>query len=391
MSLLWQCGAELQSATALMEVDTVTGSPTISTSIKRSGAASFRFNASGSAVYMQHQYSTGIDAFLSMWVYFASFPGSTATIMRLWDGAAGQRIDITSSGQLQFIAGDGTTQLGSNTASLSLNTWYNIQIAGTDSPGLQEARLNGVVIGNSGTGFSGLYIRFGVQTAVTMDMYVDDIIVNNDLTGVQDTYPDIAARIVHAKPNAAGDSNTWKVVGGGTGSSNNYQQVDEITPDNATSYIVRNTAVSNQPKDLYNIEDCSTVGIDNDDKIICVAIGSRVGSTSASSAAGRNINVGIKSGGTESWSGSIDASINGFTNHSDPVPRVHKHVSYVDPSDSAAWTPSKINSLQIGARANSSATTDVRVTTLYASIQYVQSVSSKQYFKNQAVNRASTY
>src|SRR5690348_9133610 len=77
-SFLWGSGAELNSATALMEVDSVTGSPTISSTIKRSGNYAWRFNASGSATYFQHQYSTGSDTFYSAWFYFASYPSSTA-------------------------------------------------------------------------------------------------------------------------------------------------------------------------------------------------------------------------------------------------------------------------------------------------------------------------
>ena len=371
MSLLWQSGAELQSAAALMEVDTISGTPTISTTIKRSGSAAYRFNASGTAVYMQHQYSTGVDAFLSAWFYFASFPASNAIIFRLWDGAAGQRIEITSAGKLQFYDGSGA-QVGSDTAALSTGVWYNIQIAGTDSPTLQEARLNGSVIGtNSTTGFSGSFVRFGVQSNVTMDMYVDDIIINNDLASNETTYPNIDARIIHLKPNGAGDSNTWLHDSGGAGDSNNYTECYETTPDDATSYVKRNTAVSNQPKDLYNMESPSLYGIGMTDKIIAVATGARVGATSATSAAGRNGNVGIKSGGTEAWSGSVDWSINGWTTHADPVPRIYKYVAYVDPSDSAAWSFNKLESIQAGARANSSATTEIRVSTIWLSVQYI--------------------
>ena len=391
MSMLWACGFELQSATALMEYDTNSGTPSISTSIKRSGAASLRCNASGTAVYMQHQYSTGIDSFLSAWVYFVSFPGSNAIIMRLWDGAAGQRIEITSGGQLQFYDGAGTQQ-GSNTAALSLNTWYNIQIAGQDTPTYQEARLNGTVIGtNSTTGFSGGFIRLGVQSAVTMDMYIDDVVVCDDLTGNMATYPEVAMRVGYLRPNAAGNSNTFRNNANAVGDANNYTECDETTPDDTTTKIQRNTGASNRPSDQYNIEAPSVAGIDVDDKIFCVAVGARGGSDSATSAAGRNANVGIRSSTTDAWSGSIDYSINGYTTNADPVPRVPKYVAYVDPADSAAWTYSKVDSLQVGVRANSSATTVLRFTALWLLVLYVQSVSSKQLIVRQDIKRASYY
>ncbi len=372
MARLWQCGAELQSATALMEVDTVSGAVAIDTTTKRSGAASFRMNCTGTAKYLQHQYNTGTNSYFSAWFYFASFPGSTAIILRLWDGAGGQLVQITSAGKLQFIDSGGT-QRGSDTAALSTGVWYNIQLSALEFGGFagQEARLNGVQIGTIGTAYTGDFIRIGVQSSVTMDMYVDDIIINDTSGSAQNSWPSLVSRIVHAHPNAAGDSNTFEKQGGGAGSSTNYQDADEITPDDATTYLVRDTGASNQAKDLYNIESSSTVGIGASDTIVCVAVGARVGSTSATNAAGRNLNYGIKAGGTEAWSGSIDASINGWTTNADPVPRNYKYVAYVDPSDAAAWTATKIDSLQIGVRCNSAATTDVRFSAVWVSIEFI--------------------
>lgn len=372
---LW--GWELQSVTALMEFDTVSGTPTIDTTIKRSGAASMRCNCTGTAKYVQHQYGSGNNSYMSVWIYIASLPNANAILLRLWDGAAGGNIQLKSDGKLQYYDGSGA-QLGSDTSALSLNTWYNIQIKSLEFGGFtgEEGRFNGSSIGSNSTNFSGDFVRVGVQSAVTCDIYFDDLIINDTGGSVENSWPSIYEKVIHGHPNAAGDSNTWEKSGGGAGSSTNYQDVDEITPDNGTTYLVRDTGASNTPKDLYNIESSATIGLVTGDTIVCIAVGARGGSTSATSAAGRNVNVGIKAGGTEAWSGSIDWSINGYTTHADPVPRVYKYVAYVDPSDAAAWTLSKIDSLQIGVRANSAATTDVRVSTVWVAIGYIPSTSA---------------
>jgi SOS-response transcriptional repressor LexA len=100
-------------------------------------------------------------------------------------------------------------------------------------------------------------------------------------------------------------------------------------------------------------------------------VGLYAGSNNNNSSGGRNLNVGIKHGGTEYWSGSIDFSINGWRTHSDPVPRVHKYTTYVDPGDSGALTASDLDSLQVGVRTNSSATTLIRISTAWVLVEYV--------------------
>ena len=370
-ALLWQSGAELQSATALMEYDTVSGSPTIDTTTKRSGASAIRFNTTGTAKYIQHVTSSGTtDMFLSANCLFNSFPASNAKIIQLYDaGALAQNIQITSAGTLEFWDSTGS-QNGADSSALSTGVWYNLQLSGRDTPGEQEARIDGVSIGGVGGGYAGNGIRLGVDASVTMDMYCDDIIVNSDIGSDQASWPSTTAKIVHIHPNASGDSNTFEKSGGGAGSSTNYQDVDEVTPDDATTFLARDTGASNQAKDLYNAESSSTAGIGGSDTIVLVAVGGRGGSDSATSAAGRNINWGVKSGATEAWSASTDLSINGYTTNADPVPRNYKYVAYVDPADAGAWTIADIDALQIGVRANSSATTVLKPTTVWASIQY---------------------
>jgi len=376
-ALLWQSGAELQSATALMEYDTVSGSPTIDTTTKRSGNASIRFNTTGTAKYIQHVTGSGTtDMFLSAHCLFNSFPASNTKIMQLYDGGVlAQSIQVTSAGVVQFWDSTGA-QHGSDGPTLSTGVWYNLQLSGRDTPAEQEAWIDGVQIGTTGGGYAGNGIRLGVDGSVTMDMYCDDIIVNSDGGSAQNSFPSITSKIVHLQPDASGDSNTFEKSGGGAGSSTNYQDVDEVTPDDATSFLARDTGASNQAKDLYNAESSSSAGIGSSDTIVLVAVGGRGGSDSATSAAGRNINWGIKAGGTEAWSGSTDMSINGYTTNADPVPRSYKYIGYVDPSDSGAWTIADIDALQIGVRANSSATTVLKPTTVWASIQYEASSSS---------------
>jgi hypothetical protein len=74
------------------------------------------------------------------------------------------------------------------------------------------------------------------EAQTTGDWFFDDLAINDNTGSFQNSYPG-EGKIIHLKPNAAGDSNGFSVqVGGTVGSSNNYTRVNEVTPDDATSY-----------------------------------------------------------------------------------------------------------------------------------------------------------
>ena len=89
MARLLSNGAELQSATAGVEVFAVVGVPEISTTTFRSGLAAWRFNAAGAEVSARFRNDPGAagDFIYRVYVRFASFPASLTKIIQLQDAS----------------------------------------------------------------------------------------------------------------------------------------------------------------------------------------------------------------------------------------------------------------------------------------------------------------
>jgi len=141
MARLWSSGIELQSVTAAVEFDAVVNSPTINTTIKRSGAASLRCNVSSTTAYISHAYrpTDSTPAFARMYVRFTSFPAGLTTIGYFFDSLAGggTNIRVNSNGTLEFW-NETLAQVGSDSPALSVDTWYRIEWsheAGAGPPG----------------------------------------------------------------------------------------------------------------------------------------------------------------------------------------------------------------------------------------------------------------
>jgi hypothetical protein len=203
----------------------------------------------------------------------------------------------------------------------------------------------------------------------TADLYFDDFAVNQGTGSFQTSYPG-QGNIVYLHPNAAGDNNTWETSAGGAGSATNYQAVDEVTPDDATTYLKRITTTIKV--DDYNVTDSSTAGIDPYDSISLVQVGMRAKATSATASNDRNILLRIKktTSGTVSKSGNTDFSSTSYVTHSDPVPKIYQLNAYTDP-DSATWTTSTLDTMQIGMENQTSVTTEVDVSKLWAMVEYI--------------------
>lgn len=377
MARLWSCGAELQSATAGIEWDTNTGTaPTISTTTVRSGTASLRFNPSAATSYITHQFiANGIrNQYARVYIRFASFPTADCPILGWFDGSSTfptiKFIAATSKLQAQ----DGTpANIGSASATLSLNTWYRLEMQYNDTTGdTVNAYLDGTIFCTAGVGgdIGGLgQIRIGIQTATTADMFVDDIAINDDTGSFQNGLPG-SGKIVHLLPNAAGDNNLFATAVGGTaGAANNYTRVSEVTPDDATSYN-NTTATGTTTIDDFNVTDTATAGIGASDTITLVQVGQRAGS-SATTTASIVTRIKGQASGTTTESASIAVNTVAFNTHASAAPKTYKITAYTNPQTSTAWTASTLDTMQIGYRGNVSQTTQRRVTTLWALVDYV--------------------
>jgi len=365
MSRLFSSGFELQSVSNGIEWDTTTGSPTINTTIKRSGSASLRSSVIGAQAYITHQYAAtaGItNSYYRFYLYVHTATDELDTIFLLNSAVTSTdivSIKLNTNRTLElWKEGSGTVQLGSDSSALTADTWYRIElkVEGTTA----TAYIDGASFA-TGTLNSGVLNRFdlGCITVTTADLYFDDLAINNDTGTVQNGLPG-AGSIVHIRPNGAGDNNQC--------TSGDYTSVDEVTPDDSLTI-----AVMAGNGDLFDVA-CQShieVGMSVFDTVRFVQVGIREAAVS-------NL--------TESWKLRIKSQTSGTvlegteTSHNDTTyrsngdvpPRNYTLTSYVDPQAGGAWTPTLLDTMQIGVE-STDANPDVNVSTLWALVEYISS------------------
>jgi hypothetical protein len=383
---MWTCGFELQSTSAEFGVNSgviVTGAPSISTSIHRAGTASLRLNPTAATAFVEHQLTSGVvmRTLHRLYLRVDAYPDTATNVYGI--GQAGYfpaLLRLQPDGTLVLRDGFTETTLTGTSAALALGTWYRVELDYTDvdnggviASGIApfKAYLNGTLFADTLcsniTGFS--RIRMGVQLAATTDIYIDDVAVNDTTGTVQNGLPG-AGSVVHLRPNAAGDNNLWTTAVGGTaGTANNYTRVNERPPDDATSY--NQTATSGTTTiDDFNVDNTATAGIGASDTIRLVQVGGRVAS-SATTAASIVYRIKGQAAGTVLESASVSVANTSWSVHSGVSPRPYQLTAYTNPQTGAAWTPSTLDSAQIGYRGNVSQTTVRRVSNLWALVEFV--------------------
>lgn len=383
MARLWSCGFELQSATAGVEWDTTgAGTPAISTTTVRTGAAALRINPSAALMNIEHQLDasgTVKRTFHRFYLRIATAPSATTAIYAIGQsGFFPCYLRLSNARTLQLFDGNTAAAVGSSSAALALNTWYRVEIDhndGASGTATVTAYLDGVSFGTGAVsvinGFS--RVRMGVYSvAATADLFFDDWAIN-DTAGSDQTGLPGAGSIIHLNPNGAGDNNTWKNTAGGAGSSTNWQEVDEVTPDDATTIIQRNSSA--QQIDDYAAAD-ATGSIGASDTITLVAVGVRGGAATATAGTGTDVQVRMKTqaSGTvvTSASSTNRMNVNGtWVTHSAVVPRIYQLVRYTDPQGNIAWTLTRLNAMQIGVMNQTVAATVVKVTKVWALVEFV--------------------
>jgi hypothetical protein len=374
MARLWMCGFEWGSATDGVEAAT-TGAPTVVTTPVRTGSYAGRISSlvSGTAQAFSMQFSAANangPYFFSVYLRIATRPSAANRIMLFATTAGAMRvaIDLNADGTLQLRDEDGT--IGSASAVLALDTWYRIDLKADISPvagsHVVEGRLTADDILDSPTVFatssarsisSGVAsVTFGGNLAAEAqtqgDWFFDDIRLNDSTGGSETGYPP-AERLILLTPNADGTTTNRGTQGtdwdtGPTTGQTAYQQVDEIAPDDATTYIALlvNSTGATDRVNLYNLTAASPF-ISPSDTIVCTGILARV---RAASAAACNYIQQLYSNAFSTESAAIGlASATWFT-QDDGAPRTLKRVDYTDPDTTGAWTPAILDAVQIGVR-----------------------------------------
>lgn len=392
MSRLWSNGFELGTTSAGVEWDSLQAS-TISYSIQSTitNGATFSLklgllNSASSYFDAFHQYSTGSGVvFARAYIYVSALPSSTGTIFTLGDGSFEYgAIFMNSSGQLGLGYHVGATFTYGTTLSsaISLNTWYRIELkvdASANNTQIVTALLNGTQIdsqtGSLTASANGLVeIDWGMAIvgteACTATIYFDDIAVNDNSGSNQNSYPG-AGQITHLQPATTGDNNQFTIQHGGTaGAANNFTRVDEVTPDDGTTY--NGDTISGHIDDFALTSVPSNIG--SLDTINVVAVGVRY--RAAVNTLETTIETRIKktSGGTVSSSTGIKPTSTSWQTNADTAPHVYNLTTYNDP-DSNPWTKTTLGTAQIGYTVSTVGTNATDISTVWMLIDSTASAS----------------
>lgn len=380
MARLWSTGFELQSVTNAVEWDSSTGTGvTIDTSAHiRTGNASLKVVTSNAASnYIEHQVSaTKVRLMTRFYVYFTAFPSDVLGAMLQHNddvGAVTSCLSITVAGKLRLHNGNSNAaQLGSDSAALSLNTWYRVEL---DTNGATAtAYLNGTqfATGTLTNSANALQIDLGMPDFVaSMVAYFDDVAVNDGSGSFQNTLPG-AGQIVHLKPNAAGDNNAFTVqIGGTVGAANNYTRVNETTPNDATSY---NGDVTSGNIDDFVLQ-ATPSSIGSSDTINVVQVGVRYRALVAAAEAAFKVRVKKASAGTVSSSAAITPNSTTWRTNANAIPLQYPLTTYQNP-DSASWTKALLDTAQAGYTISTTNTNAADISTLWVLVDSTPGTSN---------------
>jgi hypothetical protein len=328
----------------LVEVGGGTGTCAIDSTTKRSGDYSLRVNPTTTANGYVSVYSHGASgalavfslatAYYRFYLNIATLPSSNnEEIAEIFHaGGIKMTVRITSAGKLQAYATDGTTQLGSDgSTTLSAGaTWYRIEIScATGTTAAYEVKIDGTSE-LSGTGnlnaANNAFIRLGKATdrnGKSVDFYYDDVQINDA------AFPGAGA-VLRMDPDGDGTYTTWTV---GAGGGSDWENVDEVPPDNATTYLLSTSTSTNAS--TVTLESCATVGISG---TIAAAKAchfvSRIGSRNGA------IRLRVRSNATDYDTGTSYTSVAAWVSVGS--------VMAVDPATSAAWTTGGLDAAEIG-------------------------------------------
>lgn len=340
-----------------MEFTTVTNGTIQSTTV-RSGTYAGQITSlvSATARGFLHQFASaaaGGPYYFRFYFRYATAPSADNCIFSLDNDttiaeASGPAILLTSAGELKLM--NGASQVGSTSSALSANTWYRIEVQYDGSPASGSEVLRARIDGTEFAGASNLTlatatihsVAFGgnirSEAQTTGNWYFDDIAINDSTGSFQTSYPG-EGEIILLRPNNTGDNNQL-----GTASSTNYQNVDEVTPDDATTEI-NMTADTAGEVDDYNLS-ATPSALASTDIINVVQVGLRFrggGSTDP-------IVVGIKASasGTVEESGNITASNSSYATNAAAAPFNYPLTLYDLPGASTTvWTKTDLDAAQV--------------------------------------------
>jgi hypothetical protein len=363
MARLWVSGFELNSLTAEKEWSTITGSPTIQTSIKNGGSYALRANTNNAYVRKQIYGNGQLNQhYLKAAIYIAALPTS-GVVEILGFGTSSVRtvtVGLNSNGKLGIYS-DGTLQGSVGSTALNTGQWYTVELLGGYGLSTQrEIRVNGssYITATFTNTTSWTHIETGLRgTANGANIYIDDVVIDSS------EYPG-ASRLCLLLPDGAGDSTQWTASSG-----SNYECVDDGNPNDDTDYV--STTLTNR-LDLYTIGNMP----ESPQSIKAAYVSARFRTSDTNFG---KIGTRVKEGGSTSNGGNMTlGAINSYRSFEDGsgTNPIYKQILTTKPSG-GAWTESAINATQIGFNSTATSSPTLRVTMVWMYVEYVPQSATK--------------
>lgn len=345
----------------------------LSTTTVRTGTYALRVNKSGANQAYLRVYAgwnadgtingsvSNATSYVQFWFRYATKPASNSEIIFLQNTTtdANAALSLTSAGKLQIFDWNiaTPTSLATGSATLSADTWYNIRVKTVaGSSGTYDVYIDGALDITGSRSWtdtspnSDIYLGARIDTnSQDYDCFFDDVIIDNA------SFPDQTSSVKVIKPNANGSTMSWS---SGTGSSD-YQEVDEIPPNDGTTAYVMSPNTGNPNVGLFDLQSCSDVGITGTILSFKGQIITRENTASTSATLIR-----VRSNVTNSDSSTRNGStaITGQT-----------LLLNTDPDTSSTWTTSGINAVEVGAVENNAVST--RCSNVMGYVLYVPSTT----------------
>jgi hypothetical protein len=396
MARLKTVGFELNSLTAGTEITALYGATaSISSTVKRSGSYALRLNgfASGVRTGVGIQFAAANSNgpfYFRFYFRVDTLPSAANQIVELLNTAVTQNfgfLKLNSSGTIELFNESAVSIGASSAITAGDGVWHRVEIlfdrstaAGSN---VLEAKLDGTTFATSSTqtisGGIGL-LRLGANTggeAQTQgDWYYDDVAINDSTGSSQTGYPG-AGSVIVLKPNAAGDANSFASQTGGTaGSTNNFTRVNEVTPDDATTF--NGSATLNQ-EDMF---ECDDSGLSTADTINVVHVDLRFRNSTADTASTVKAQIKKVSGGTVTQSAGITPNSTTWKTGTTTTTVGHTLITYLDP-DSNAWTRATLNTIQIGYKLTTgpaSAGRRTDISKVWVTVDYTPGIATRRLF-----------
>lgn len=344
------------------EMASGTGSISLTDAVTRSGTGyAFRSNPTTTATgycFLKGLAADGTPAdlgtttpYVGLYFRYGTKPAANNEPLLALSGSGDLvELRITSAGNLAVYLNNALLGSAGSTA-LAADTWYRLGFKCVS--GAWEVRVNGSVELSGTDSISGTMNTLEVgksrnRNNQTVNFYFDDVLVSDSALPA-----DAVVKLL--VPNANGTYGDWAV---GAGSGSHYEIVDEVPPDDDTSYLV-------SPNIGFNLNETLAVAFAPSpaaSSILAVKPVVRVKQNNT----GGDINVRFRSGTTDT-----DLSAYTLTGSYVGLSQVYE----TDPATSAAWTTAGVDGCEAGAVAIDT-TNRARMTFAGISVAYVEAASS---------------